>query len=398
MINVRKKLEAINLQINTYPLKTQGLLSGKLGTFLFKYKYFKLFNNAELLDQLFEEITESIYSDINISDESFCEGSSGKNCFYNYLFSEKIITSEDLDLITTDFESMIQKAENQILLGNYDFLYGASGYLHSYICHNEISYAKEYYFKLKDIFTPYIDKCKVSNHYPYFDSVKGHHLSPIKTDLSLAHGISGLLKANLDLLSLDTTYKPLINNCNNIIDYILEHQFTTPTESYFPNFIYSDKIDVESSRLAWCYGDLGIAIILLFASIQLKSSYLKEKAIDILEFNSKRRSPDNTRVKDISLCHGSAGIMHIFNKAYLLTLEPKFKEAADYWFDETMKFGTYTDTISGFKSFHNPINSFVQDNSILLGVSGVGLALLSHLTHDTSWDFCIQLNFTHHEI
>ena len=63
----------------------------------------------------------------------------------------------------------------------------------------------------------------------------------------------------------------------------------------------------EPSRLAWCYGDLGIAAVLLSAARAADNATWEREAIQIARL-AAQRTLANSGVQDAGLCHGSAGI------------------------------------------------------------------------------------------
>ena len=49
------------------------------------------------------------------------------------------------------------------------------------------------------------------------------------------------------------------------------------------------------------------------------------------------RPPDQTGVVDAGLCHGSAGLAHLFNRMYQMTAEPILADAARLWVGRTLE-------------------------------------------------------------
>jgi lantibiotic modifying enzyme len=151
--------------------------------------------------------------------------------------------------------------------------------------------------------------------------------------------------------------------------------------------------ELFGSRLAWCYGDLGIAMSLWQAGIALQNEAWKNKALEILLFAAeKRRDLQQNWVKDAGLCHGTAGIAHIFYRMWWNTHIPEFKNAANYWMNETLKMATFTDGLAGFKTWHGK-EGWVNSCGLLEGISGIGLALLTYYYEiEPTWDECLLLS------
>jgi lantibiotic modifying enzyme len=122
------------------------------------------------------------------------------------------------------------------------------------------------------------------------------------------------------------------------------------------------------SPLAWCYGDPGVAAALCVAGWH-------EYATDIAECAAARSIADNS-IGDASICHGSAGLAHIFNRLHQATGTPSLRVAAEDWLSHLMD-AQLADLDSGF----------------LTGAAGVGLVLLAAATPlEPRWDRVLLLS------
>ncbi len=162
--------------------------------------------------------------------------------------------------------------------------------------------------------------------------------------------------------------------------------------SSFPSRWMPDRPG-ELSREAWCYGNPGVGIALLSAARALGDVPLEREAVAVLR-DAAVRPPAETGVQDASLCHGSAGLAHILNRAYQATGEPCFRDAAVAWFRDTLErvrreqgevhFDAY---VSGRGPDGTIETSFGPCDDLLLGGGGAGLALLSALSSTSPrWD------------
>src|SRR5690606_11509076 len=150
--------------------------------------------------------------------------------------------------------------------------------------------------------------------------------------------------------------------------------------SLFPTYLFKDKNSAggAKSRLAWCYGDLGIAVAVWKTAKALNDGSLKEQAIEIFKYNVNRKSG----IEDMYICHGSFGISQIYANIYRETDLLEFKECSKYWFKDGLK---------RFDELQVHLNS--ESLSLIDGLSGVGLALFSHLTQQKLlWDESILLS------
>src|SRR5690606_1218930 len=110
-------------------------------------------------------------------------------------------------------------------------------------------------------------------------------------NLGLSHGIPSIISF-LSLLNGYEDFKAKADQTlRRAITYILSlRNDDINAFSLFPSWIIPNEETIYDSRLAWCYGDLGIGIALWNASKSLNDSKLKITAQDILVHSAKRTS------------------------------------------------------------------------------------------------------------
>ncbi|MBW8684458.1 lanthionine synthetase C family protein [Chitinophaga rhizophila] len=147
----------------------------------------------------------------------------------------------------------------------------------------------------------------------------------------------------------------------------------------------------RQSRMGWCYGDLGIATLLLNAGSWLGDDSYRENALQIFEHTLKHRNISNSHVHDACLCHGSAGIAHIYRRAWLQTKEPLLLEGATYWLQHTLQQNTHQGGPAGFRFYGK--EEYENSYGILEGVAGIGLSLIAAVNPEINpaWDRCMLL-------
>ncbi|MCY1077794.1 lanthionine synthetase C family protein [Archangium lansingense] len=159
----------------------------------------------------------------------------------------------------------------------------------------------------------------------------------------------------------------------------------------FPSRWYHNR-PPDKARDAWCYGNPGVGIALLSAAHALGDAQLEREAISILLDTA---TPGReTGVVDASLCHGSAGLVHIFNRAYQATGDTRLKEAAIDWLRRTLRLVKRDGDEVFFDAVTFPRDEkghrkreIVRDDGILTGGAGVALALLSTISpSEPTWD------------
>ncbi|MBV9445653.1 MAG: lanthionine synthetase C family protein [Streptosporangiaceae bacterium] len=153
-------------------------------------------------------------------------------------------------------------------------------------------------------------------------------------DLGVAHGIGGVipLLARVHKLGLaQQTVRPLLDGA---VGWLLAHMVDGASGPTVPASV-ADGIEPSPARTAWCYGDPGVAAALLLAARDVGEPAW-EAAATGLAVRAAARPPDQTGVVDAGLCHGSAGLAHLFNRMYQMTAEPALADAARFWVERTL--------------------------------------------------------------
>ena len=200
-------------------------------------------------------------------------------------------------------------------------------------------------------------------------------------DVGLAHGAAGvvaLLAAAVDVGVTDAA--PLLDGA---IAWIRSERLV-PTAKYgfSPGTIGPDGVRVPA-RMAWCYGDPGVAVALLAAGHALDDPRLIGEATEL----ATACAPwvDRSGVVDASICHGSAGLGHIFNRLGQTLGDERLLDLARYWFGRTLRERRVDMPVAGFPFYGFPHEAggtpqWEPQVGILEGAAGVGLALLAAAT------------------
>jgi class I lanthipeptide synthase len=391
-----------------------SLMDGKAGTLIFNFEYLQHTKNPVLspyLNQIVQELAEGAIVE---TEPAFCNGKAGVNWVFAYLFKKDLLTLTDWQLLCEQDGELEEIAIAMIEKGNYDFLYGALG-IAWYLLYTR----KEGGHFFKNVFQllQLLEKeSSTKNIIPHFDHQR-YQSAPDQVDMGLSHGITSILKFCLQCYKQNICAEEAKSLAERVINYLTAHAYSgdpiahsMELISYFPNFILVDGSEDENetrqkkirknasdarqwpSRVAWCYGDLGIGYILYQAGIIFNNEETASFALQVLTHCTGRKTDQDTMLKDSGICHGSAGIAHIFNKVWHDTHQPVFKDACDYWIQKTLDMAIYTDGIAGYKKYGGPNAAYEKTPALIDGVAGIGLVLLSYLTSDFSWDYCFMLN------
>lgn len=389
---MNKKIERVIFDIhrNLEKVPTSlSLMNGVSGSVLFRHLYHKHLSKGIFPNDFYTTIEELAHNSTLVGHSSFCNGRTGIQWLFSYLFKNEIFDEDDWQLLCEDNNNLCLLAIEWLKVGNFDFLHGATGIVYQmlYLNRNISETFYKDYFAILDLAFENSEGCFLPSY-----SIKTNRLIPDETNLSLSHGITSILKFCLECFRLNICREESSRLARKIIDYLITYINSDKSISFFPNKVNSNASEDLTSRLAWCYGDLSIGFIIYQASLLFSDFELRNLSLEILRHNSCRRESSNTRVCDSGFCHGSSGIAHIFNKVWKLTDEPIFKEACDFWIKETIERKWGDSTAVSFSAFNPISNKYERNFGLLEGEAGIGLVLISYLTGDFSWDYCFMLN------
>ena len=203
-------------------------------------------------------------------------------------------------------------------------------------------------------------------------------------NLGMAHGVPGVLAL------LGRFHAEGVNVADGLLEaamsWTIAQELPSRSESGYPYWRAPDR-EPSPARLAWCYGDPGVAMA-LFAAARAASRADWEADAMRIALRATRRSLQSSVVEDAGLCHGAAGVGHIFNRLFQATADERFAEAARRWFEQALAYRQPDEGIGGFLALGgNDGRARVADTGFLTGTAGVGLALLAACTPIApAWD------------
>lgn len=201
----------------------------------------------------------------------------------------------------------------------------------------------------------------------------------------LAHGVPGvaaLLGRVAALPDADPRHRAL---AEATLRWVVAQQLPPNDRNRYPTWFGRGGTGTPT-RTAWCYGDPGVAIATLGASTRLGLSTVDALA---LARECASRPFENCGVEDAGLCHGAAGLAHIFNRCFQASGEPALRDAARTWFQRALDMRR-PDGVGGFLAWMvsaDNVRAWLPTTSILEGPTGIALALLGALEPtEPSWD------------
>jgi hypothetical protein len=148
-------------------------------------------------------------------------------------------------------------------------------------------------------------------------------------------------------------------------------------------------------RIAWCVGDTSIAAALLGAGTQFNREDWCSTAGE-LALAATARSLAFSGVVDAGLCHGAAGLGHLFNRLFQATGEERFAASAREWFRYALDMPAHANSVAGFSTWNHSDAlgwHWYADRGFLTGAAGIGLALMAAVgSPEPRWDRVILLS------
>jgi lantibiotic modifying enzyme len=209
-------------------------------------------------------------------------------------------------------------------------------------------------------------------------------------NLGVAHGVPGVIALLGLAQQAGVECRPLLDGA---VEWLLAQKLPPGSESLFGYNVTPGAVS-GPSRLAWCYGDLGIAASLMVAARAVGQRAWEAAALEIAH-RTAERSFKEASVVDAGVCHGAAGVAHLFNRLHQATGDPGLAEAARRWIDEILALRR-GEGIGGFQAWAPDENrelGWRAEPGFLTGASGIGLALLAAATPiEPEWDRVLQVS------
>jgi lantibiotic modifying enzyme len=196
-------------------------------------------------------------------------------------------------------------------------------------------------------------------------------LAGCEYNLGIAHGISGVIGFLAECSARGAATPTTISLLSQSVGWLLAQRLRD-SASCFADVAGSTR----PSRLAWCYGDPGIAVALCKAAAALRCDRTHEAALHVAE-HSAARMTEPAWVRDTGICHGSAGLALVYEwLSYQYPQSMQLARAARFWSDSILSMREQGAGIGGFYTWKGQSNPRAADPFWLTGASGVVLALL----------------------
>lgn len=377
---------------------TAGISGDRLGVVLFLFYYARFTGEDRFADTGYQLLSE-LFDDINDEMErsNFTSGGGGLagiGWVMEHLAGQKLLEI-DTDEILGDIDPFIGSVMiADVKESNFELLSGALAKGLYYLNRLHVTDSRTALAALADELEKVCVTDKSGGFKVYQTVLDEHKREVLIVNPGMTNGLAGIVVFLSMLYKSGIAPQMVLRLLKGFTATILSHEQDPEQHfSYFPSWVLGESYPSES-RLAWCYGDLGIGVALLQAARNTGDETLERKSLQVLLATTRRRELERNGVVDAGLCHGTAGIGHIYNRLYHYTGRGEFLDSARYWFGQTLEMATFDDGYAGFKCWKgNKMGGWHNTADLLDGISGIGLSLLSAISEvEPAWDRVMLLS------
>lgn len=387
--NVTKNIDSIADHIKDYvALRISGRATGNLGLFdgdfgllLFTH-YYSRYYSADTFKDISDTFLEHCFHLFGeqIHQHSFASGASGMLFTLAHLNERKFIDVDITEANELYKDYLINQMLSDATSGHYDFYDGSLGtakYLLKYGAKDDQSYVNT----LVDLL--YDRGIKDRNTIKWVYEQGQNKI----IQLALAHGIAGVILFLTKVINHGIESEKIWSLLKRSINYLLSTEIDYKTYNcHFQSFHTLYGKTIRKSSLAWCTGDMSIAFALWEAAKITKDCNLQNKALNIFLDAANRFDQNKEFVEYNGICHGIAGVSHLFRRLYYETAIDRFKSASDVGIERIIEKSNRLEDVTELRYLKG---NLTQAYSFILGVSGVGLSLLSSVSQEREsldWD------------
>lgn len=194
-------------------------------------------------------------------------------------------------------------------------------------------------------------------------------------NLGLAHGVPGVVAFLGRVVAAGVAVDAALGLLSGAVTWLLRQRKKGPRGDFAK---WTGPGLQPVFRDAWCYGDPGVAAALFLAGRSTGNTSWEREAIT-LAAGAAARGPLASGVVSVDLCHGAAGLGHLFNRLWQASRDDRLREAAAFWVGEAVR--------------RLKEGEAADDLGFLQGSGGVALALLSAATGaEPEWDRVLLLS------
>jgi lantibiotic biosynthesis protein len=343
---------------------------------------------SELINKTFSLLSE-------IPDTNLCMGigATGVAWTFQHLIDNGFIDADFDELFSIILSDLEEYSLNELNDYNYDYLLGGLGFL-LLILDSRTQ---------KNGYLSYVEKViTILNRISYAMSNEGMAWMFVRNrdefknedvviNLGISHGSPSIIillgRIYEKYIELRNFVKPLIEKS---LSWILSTKIINGSSSFGYSVVNNHV--TANTTLRWCYGDLGIGVCLFLTGNRLDNHHWKQEGINTLLKCAKRLKDEINQIKDSHMCHGVAGVGHIFNRFYQYTQISEFRDAALICFSNVLERVKYENDSTLFLADKGDFG-IIPIGGIMEGSAGISLILLSAITDiEPKWDSIFLLS------
>ncbi|MBU2650658.1 MAG: hypothetical protein KKA81_06975 [Bacteroidetes bacterium] len=347
-----------------------GLMTGNAGVCLFLFHAANYLQDAKLYDHAADRlnrVTTAVCNNI-----SFTDGLPGIGWTLAFLAKRGFVR-----INSTGLQSLYDDPVMEIMLKNmhesvYELLYGYLG-------------CGVYFLERTDTDTGKEALHRIIRHL-------AENTPPASALPGMAHGIAGILSF------LASCYKHNLNpeSCREIM-----HSLVPRVNAFAKNFPDSPAIPGKQipgdtypyNPFGWCHGLAGMGWALYKAGYATKNREWMSYAYFILNKLRNLLQKNGEMLPECGLCHGQAGVAHIFRKLYLHTKSKTHLQFSRYWLEKSLKCPAEQAIADDGEC---PCENGIWEGipyGLLTGPAGNGLACLTVINKnmEPGWDECLLI-------
>lgn len=214
------------------------------------------------------------------------------------------------------------------------------------------------------------------------------------TQLGVAHGIAGVVAFLAEAHRRGLGDGKIPGICDRTWRWMAGQGSEDEHGPFWPNVLGAD-LPVVRGIQKWCNGMPGIAAALLAASQKLDHDEMREwsiaRARELINYTRGFAKPT-----EVSLCHGSTGLGHMYNRIFQQTGDELFADTARFFLQLTLELQTPGHGVGGFVAYGETMMGDygdLFDPGLMTGSSGVGLGLLAAVSNQApNWDQALLLS------
>ncbi|HEX6202964.1 MAG TPA: lanthionine synthetase LanC family protein [Thermoanaerobaculia bacterium] len=207
-------------------------------------------------------------------------------------------------------------------------------------------------------------------------------------NLGLAHGVPGVIAVLARAVESGVGGEAAHADLSAAVAWLLAREQPPSAGSCYANWLPAGDAAAppETTRIAWCYGDLGVAAALSLAAQAAGRDDWAAAALRVAR-RAAARPAEGSGVLDAGLCHGAAGAAHLFARLAAASGDAALAQAARRWYAAALDLRRAGEGDAGYLSWEPARGGWTADRGFLAGAAGIALALAAAIAPaEPGWD------------